>query len=722
MVPNSTPREVVSGPVGSRAFFQISPKAQAHIMTILRDNIYTDRILAVLREYGANAWDANKEAGRGDIPIRVMLPTQANPLLTIRDYGNGLTEDEVLSFYTQYGESTKRSSDSVVGYMGIGCKSAFAYTDSFTISSWSGGKKKIYTAVLDSSNVGEIQKIYEEDSSEDTGVEISVAVRPEDVEEFRRKAEFLFSHFHPTPVTNIQLHKLQGVQLQHGLFVRTDHYWGNSWVAVMGCIPYKIDFKVIQKELQETDTRLERVLSRNTGVIYFDIGEVEISASREELKYTTKTKQAMLQKFMLLMEEYIEYAKNVLESKSNVTDWEKRKEALTFHRTMGYSLSGEYSSLRVRLIPEEADAKPITFTIPASKSGEVAISEYLWFIIHDDERKLTELELPTNHVVIVEPISGATFDEVQAELKIYLLSALLDGVPITKTSSLPAHRYYHSNRKRKQRPPNAKHQRKTFKLSAAKRLQPSGRGCSVNWEVVEGHKPSSEDVFVVLEHFSVVNAPTFYLQVRDDQELLEALGETFPPIYGYKSTCAKPLDDSKCVGIPYRTWKEQTLQRLMEVHKRELSLWHWAYWLEHHDLLDLNIAYEQLAKSLGVDHPVSQLVKKSIEAKHFIQALSGPVGQAYNVLRMREGGTAAEVMRSEVDSVLSQYQLLRHYGAAQLISRQEQVAAWVDYIKAIDKTKEMDNGDGSSVHSDSGQPDCDRIGKASYFPEGESEL
>ena len=131
MIPSKKARSVSSGGVMTQGVFGISEKDQAHILQILRDRLYTNKILAVLREYGSNAWDEHRDAGIPDRPIKVALPTRLVPALVIRDYGRGLSESDVLNVYVKYGASTKRESDVAVGMLGIGAKSAFAYADSF---------------------------------------------------------------------------------------------------------------------------------------------------------------------------------------------------------------------------------------------------------------------------------------------------------------------------------------------------------------------------------------------------------------------------------------------------------------------------------------------------------------------------------------------------------------------------------------------------------------
>ena len=121
MIPNTKHRALASSGVAATGEFGISRGDESHIMTILRDTLYSDKILAVLREYSSNAWDAHRAVGKNTLPIKITLPTEMTPTLSIRDWGPGLSANEVFNIYTQYGASTKRDSDKEVGMLGIGC-------------------------------------------------------------------------------------------------------------------------------------------------------------------------------------------------------------------------------------------------------------------------------------------------------------------------------------------------------------------------------------------------------------------------------------------------------------------------------------------------------------------------------------------------------------------------------------------------------------------------
>ena len=59
--------------------FGIKKEGLAHIFNVLRNQLYTDKILAVIREYSCNAVDAHIEAGKDEEPIIVTLPNRMNP-------------------------------------------------------------------------------------------------------------------------------------------------------------------------------------------------------------------------------------------------------------------------------------------------------------------------------------------------------------------------------------------------------------------------------------------------------------------------------------------------------------------------------------------------------------------------------------------------------------------------------------------------------------------
>ena len=224
--------------------FGIKDSGLAHIFNVLRNQLYSDKILAVIREYSANAIDAHAELGNESTPIKVTLPNKLNLKLKIRDFGRGLTETQIKEIYAMYGESTKRGTNKQVGQLGLGCKSAFAYGDNFVINSFVNGDITSYNAFIDPSQVGRISKLHSKKTKEKNGIEIEIPVNQDDVDAFREKAINLFQNFEVKP-------EIEGQSIQDAitdgdvLIGSDDDSWkiirDSSSVAVMGNIPYPID-------------------------------------------------------------------------------------------------------------------------------------------------------------------------------------------------------------------------------------------------------------------------------------------------------------------------------------------------------------------------------------------------------------------------------------------------------------------------------------------------
>src|ERR1700733_14985766 len=73
--------------------FALDQASLVHLMGVL-DNLYSDKVLAVIREYSTNAAVVHLAAGN-PAPIRVPLPTSAVLFLTITDEGTGLSIDDL---------------------------------------------------------------------------------------------------------------------------------------------------------------------------------------------------------------------------------------------------------------------------------------------------------------------------------------------------------------------------------------------------------------------------------------------------------------------------------------------------------------------------------------------------------------------------------------------------------------------------------------------------
>ena len=92
-------------------------EANAHVFKMLTTNIYSDTILAPIRELSTNATDATLEAN-SLAPFHVHLPTESEPFFSVRDFGSGMDPQVLTSFYTTMGASSKRDSNTYNGQFG----------------------------------------------------------------------------------------------------------------------------------------------------------------------------------------------------------------------------------------------------------------------------------------------------------------------------------------------------------------------------------------------------------------------------------------------------------------------------------------------------------------------------------------------------------------------------------------------------------------------------
>ena len=686
MIPNAKAREVQSQGVTASASFGISLKDATHIMTILRDTLYSDKVMAVIREYSANAWDANREVGKADIPIKVTVPTSLKPVLLIQDSGPGLSRDDVFNVYTQYGASTKRDSDLAVGMLGIGSKSGFAYSDSFTVISRHAGKKSTYVAVLDESNAGTIQLLHEA-PCRGTGVTIQVAVRPEDIQEFHKKARNLYRHFKPRPKINIELPpEPQAKALLPSGAIHEDEDEG--WVAVMGCVPYRINLD----QLRGSDPAegLGEYLFNMSGLLYFDIGEVEINASREELKYSAKTNKKIIDKLNSLVEEFVQHTMDVI-NKDDLCAWDKRIRAQILNR-LGLPVPKEWQEFAQSYLSFKL-AKDPSFLFLSSSTGNpvsrVTIADKFRILLVDDTRKVKGFRLGSYDILAKSQDKDTSLADLEIAVKKAVKDTGIEGVTIEKLSGQPW--FPVVNGVQVVRKKDKKHKVKSFLLDPSTYFN---HPYSHHWEIAS-RVPTDKDVFVLISKFKG-DSYNFFGLYTQDLVMARSLKAEVPPVYGYKTTETKPVRAGDCQGIEYREWRKTFYADLRVTHKEALDIVRWMHvggccsWYNLKNYRTNSDQLPTLIELLGKDHPICQMyIKKAVamrKAKKWKQSKFNAVSHLHDTLEEQEEGKVTKLFE-----VLSEkyplFQTTHADGFTDLWSSRGNNEAWADYVLAIDQIK-----------------------------------
>lgn len=302
------------------------------IMKIMRSKLYSNPIKVLIQEYLCNARDANREAG-SDRPIEVYTPSKFNQSFEVRDYGIGISPERMENVFIRYGESTKRGNNLQTGGFGIGAKSGWSYSDSFSITTVTkegdNHVKRFYSAIIDETEKGSLIKIGEDEIvDEPTGTRIIVPIKEKDVNLFQSYARQTTCFWKEDVVIigeNTRCKYDQSIVRYRGdlwtLHPKSDSgsifgEYSNHYrcLAIVDGIQYDIKPDAISDCEEMKQTSLLNDIFNNRFLLFFNTGDLNISANREELYYDDKTKSAIISRLKLIEQEFL----GVVSAKLNV--------------------------------------------------------------------------------------------------------------------------------------------------------------------------------------------------------------------------------------------------------------------------------------------------------------------------------------------------------------------------------------------------------------------
>lgn len=277
----------VDGLSGERSKFTIAATGKA--FRVLIDGLYSNKIQAVTRELWSNAADSHVAAGKRDVPFHVSVPTCMDPTFRVRDFGTSLDHDDVMHLYTTLFQSSKDDTNEQTGMLGLGSKSPFAYTDTFSVVAWKDGVKRVYVANIGSDGVPAITFITSAASDEPQGIEVSFPVVRGDINIFHREAQWVSMGFDPKPVVDGMTLKMAEPRLS-----------GPNWaIYPSGSFGDAVRSKHLIRQgvaCYPNDAIPVAGLGYNwITIVDVPIGTADVTASREALSYTNSTKAAVQQ-------------------------------------------------------------------------------------------------------------------------------------------------------------------------------------------------------------------------------------------------------------------------------------------------------------------------------------------------------------------------------------------------------------------------------------------
>ncbi|AUR97869.1 histidine kinase-like ATPase [Vibrio phage 1.244.A._10N.261.54.C3] len=363
---------VESNGIGGNSF---TVKASSKMFETLMSTLYRHKEEATARELACNANDAHKERNRKYRPLvngyhqsvyaasfraserpdltwfappekpwELHTPSTIEPYLEIKDYGVGLTVDQIMGLewweyvggdgvpfqmddewpgeldsqgnpigaerllddegramrsggmYTTLFDSTKENDNDQTGAFGLGSKSPFSIADSFTVESRVNGERHMYLMYMNSKRIPQVDWITKDSkgfpaplpTEEFNGVTVKVTVQADAFYTMRNACEKILRVFehqpaikgYPIDVTPISRDKLIGQTYMQ------PH--SNTHYAVTGDVAYPIELDKLDPDIRAVFKKLRR-----GSYTFFPLGELNVPPSREDLSYDEFTMEAL---------------------------------------------------------------------------------------------------------------------------------------------------------------------------------------------------------------------------------------------------------------------------------------------------------------------------------------------------------------------------------------------------------------------------------------------
>lgn len=296
MIIKTQDSEVESSGVLESDQFDIGSKEM--IISLVRENIYKEPLLAFIREIAANARDANREIGFHNVPVKITLPNGFDNSIRIRDCGPGLSPER-MKIYRGYGLSTKRDSNLQTGGFGLGAKSPFSYCEEFTISSVTEEDnkkiKRTYVAVKEGTgSTNLVDEVLTKD--EQTGVEIAVPIKKFDLYRVKDIVKKLFSFWDVKP----EIHPAKELLLESPPEILIDDPLFS--LVVKNKLEPSILLDGFHYPLEELNEK--KIVPRDkiyllgaSLLLKFDNGEIDLAVSRDNIRYSKLTIESLSKRF-----------------------------------------------------------------------------------------------------------------------------------------------------------------------------------------------------------------------------------------------------------------------------------------------------------------------------------------------------------------------------------------------------------------------------------------
>lgn len=266
------------------------------VLTMASANLYSNPIGSFIRELTTNAVDANVDAGV-DNPVLVTLDWDVDGyFVSFKDEGIGMSPEVFKNIFNNWFSSTKRGDNKAHGGWGLGSKSPLAYQDDFEITTIYDGIKYEYIYAK-ADPVPTSTLINKEETDEPNGTTIKVAIKSGDAYTVSRELREQLAYFKNVFVEN----KYEKYDNDFKLYNSEDYILKNrnrpytDMHLLLGQVSYPIDWNVLNLSVINLPIAIK-----------FEIGELDVTLSRENINYTERTIQKLKTKIQAVYKKILD--------------------------------------------------------------------------------------------------------------------------------------------------------------------------------------------------------------------------------------------------------------------------------------------------------------------------------------------------------------------------------------------------------------------------------
>jgi len=298
-------------------FFSIQDTGM--IFDILRNKMYSNPILAICREITCNARDAHREVGISTTPIHIHLPTNMEQYYKVKDFGPGISPDRMSNIFIKYTASTKRNDNMQTGGFGLGAKTPFSYSDSFSIVTNFDGIQYNYSCNIDETKVGKLMLLSQSPTKEKNGTEIVIPVKQKNFTEFATWTEQACRHWDVKPIIKggtITWQENKKILEGNKWAITASQDWQRHARMIIDGIEYPLELDSLKKY---ADAKLIDA-AKGHFIMYFGVGELSLSASRENIYLDERTQNIIRARLDGILKEIKKSVTDKLDTMANLWD------------------------------------------------------------------------------------------------------------------------------------------------------------------------------------------------------------------------------------------------------------------------------------------------------------------------------------------------------------------------------------------------------------------